>query len=127
MYKCMHMCLCVYRRLSKTCMGWKIPERAANNQHSGQEKKMPPFPGLPRPPHLCQRQWQEAKVKERDRGEPNQAGLPLFHTECTETRGLQSFFINVSSGLKGLTGAMLTNHVPGLTYRPQTADFIQSC
>lgn len=47
--------------------------------------------GLPQPPHLCQRQWQEAKGK-GGMGEPNQAGLPLFHTESAEIRKLTSFF-----------------------------------
>ena len=109
-------------------MGWKIPETATNNWYGGQEKKVPPFPGLPQPPQLCQRQWQEAKGKERDRGgEPNQAGRPLFHTGSTETQELKSFFMNLSSGPKGLVQAMLTSHAHGLTCRPQTADFIQSC
>lgn len=103
MYKCIHMCLCVYRHSSKTYMGWKIPETATNNWYGGQEKKVPPFPGLPQPPQLCQRQWQEAKGKERDRGgEPNQAGRPLFHTGSTETQELKSFFMNLYLDQKGL-------------------------
>lgn len=110
-------------------MGWKIPERTMNNWYGGQKKrrKCPPFPRLPQPPHLCWRQWQEAKVKDRDRGESNQAGLPLFHTECAETQGLTSFFVNISFGLKELIIAVLTNRASGLTYRTHTADFIQSC
>lgn len=42
-----HTCVFVYRHLRKTYMGWKIPERATNNQYGGQEKKVPPFPWAP--------------------------------------------------------------------------------
>lgn len=69
--------------------------------------------------------WQEAKGKERDQEEQNQAGHPLFLTGSTETQRLKSFFMNLSSGPKVLVQALLTSCAPGLSYR--TTDFIQSC
>lgn len=87
----------------------------------GKSRKCPLFLGSPQAPQLCQRQRQEARGENRDGGGSQTRLGILFHTESTETRGLKSFFMNVSSGPKGLVEAMLTGQVPGLTYRPQPA------